>query len=134
VTGSVRDETLASVRFTPAEAATLLVMAESIEAGRGRVRLDALVENATVETQRAAVSDACSRFAALRPWAMPDDVSKAISRLNRSLSSSPLIARYLAIESDISAAATHYRWSEPLPVHLSLAYEARPHAWPFTLF
>ena len=128
---SLGGETLASVRLTPAEAATLLVVSDALASAHSRVRLDALVENPAAEAQRAAVLDACARFEPLRPWTVPADVSKAVSRLNHSLAQSPLLARFLSVESDVTAEATRYRWAEPLPSPLSVTRERSASRWPF---
>ena len=121
---------LASVRLTPAETATLLVVADALAADATRVRLDTLAESEATEAQRAAVLEACARYEPLRPWSAPSDVSKAVSRLNRALSRLPLLARYLSVESDVTAEATFYRWAEPHPARLTVYTLRAPEVWP----
>ena len=122
---------IGGVRLTPAETATLLAIADALEAS-GRVRLDTFVGDAATEAQRTAVLTACGRFDALRPWSVPADVSKAVSRLNRSLTRSPLLARYFSVESDVLPEATYYRWAEPHPAPLTVFASNLPVSWPLT--
>ena len=121
---------LASVHLTPAETATLLVLADGLAAGTANVRLDTLAENPKAEAQRAAVLEACGRYELLRPWTAPSDASKAVSRLNRALSHSPLLARYFSVESDVTAEATFYRWAEPHPAPLTVHALRALEPWP----
>lgn len=125
----LNSDDLARVRLTPAEAATLLVFAESIGAGSGTVRLDLLVGSQHVEQLRADTLSACGRFTPLRPWDGAADVSKAVSRTNATLAGSPLLARYLSVESDIGAEATFYRWAEPPPCLLRVVFVTAPTSW-----
>ena len=118
------------VRLTPAQAATLAVVAEAIAEGGGRTRLDALAVSPPVEAQRTAVIGECGRYTTLTPWTASADVSKAVSRLNAALSESPLVARFASIESDVHADATEYRWAEPLEKPLTLSSTPES-SWPF---
>lgn len=128
---AVHQGDLGTVRLTPAETATLLVVADA-GGENGRIRLDALVGDVATEAQRTSVLAACGRFEPLRPWSAPADVSKAVSRLNRSLAESPLLARFFSVESDVQREATYYRLAEPLPVPLSTSASSRLGQWPFT--
>lgn len=128
---SLGPEPLATVRLTPAEGATLAVVADAVLAGGGTVRLDALVGSRDVEAQRAAAMGACGRFTTLRPWTSPADVSKAVSRLNAALARAPLLARFFSVESDVRAEATDYRWAEPPPAPLVVHVPAGAREWPF---
>lgn len=132
LTASLSGEEISVVRLTPAEAATFLVVANQLEREDDSFRLDALIGSAAIETQRMAVLAACNRFEPLRPWSTPADVSKAISRLNRSLARSPLIARFFSVESDVMTEATYYRWAEPLSAPLSIMAPESPETWPFS--
>ena len=125
----LRGAPAATARLTPAQTATLVVVAEAIAEGRGSVRLDALAESRAVEQGRRAALAACGRDTPLAPWTTPSDVSKAVSRLNAALAGAPLVARFASVESDVRADATWYRWAEPPPHPITVT--PPPPRWPF---
>lgn len=86
-----------------------------------------------VHQQRCAVMMACERFPEVAPWTNNDDVSKAVSRLNRRLRRSPIIAKYVGIKRvRIGGGASGYVFDEPFPAPLRLRAAGPVDHWPFT--
>ncbi len=142
--------TLGTCPLTPAQAGTLLTLAEAIaeaiaetsgENGGEGARIGALYAPRSAEghdeehpahRRRLTVQEACGTgFPELRPWTANEDVSKSVSRLNRRLREVPIAAHYLALESEVGPDETRYRWPRPRPAPLELQAAYPPKTWPF---
>ena len=134
--------TLGVCRLSPAQAATLAVLAEALGTGEGRVSFDALYHAPNgaahvhpsqhpVPEQRQTIVALCDRFPELTPWSSNVDVSKAVSRLNEALREVPIAAHYLAVESEVRREESAYHWTQPLPTAVSITARYVPGRWPF---
>ncbi|WP_457651304.1 CRISPR-associated ring nuclease Csm6 [Rhodocaloribacter sp.] len=105
----------ARAALAPGEAATLLVLAEAVARTGGPVANTSLVNDPCVEARRGGVLQHAVRYAPPRPWETTDDVSKAVSALNRKLRQDPLTGYFLTIQSTPTREATYYGWPVALP-------------------
>jgi len=114
--------------LTTTQAATLLAFAEARAAAGEAVPNTALPDRDAVEARRNAVRWICSQ-PELTPWTSTDDVSKAISALNRALSSVPVAERLLYGEG-LSINPRQYDWPGETPP-LTVAARHPDENWPF---
>jgi CRISPR-associated protein (TIGR02584 family) len=105
----------AEAPLPPTEAATLLALAEASAKAGGPVANTALAGNPEVEARRAAVRQHAARYTPPKPWETTDDVSKAVSALNRRLRQHPLTAYFLVLHATPTAEATYYGRPVALP-------------------
>lgn len=129
-------DVLATCSLTPAAMATLLVLAEHIAAGEGRVELATLhSSDARTHEQRRVVWEVCGLAAEPVPWRTAADVSGDRHVLQNGLRSVPLAADCFALETDRTTPTetSVYRWKRTPPVlELHLMKQREPHRWPFT--
>jgi CRISPR-associated protein (TIGR02584 family) len=140
-------ETLGTCHLRPSEASTLVVLANAMQGEGGPVPierlhagtdLDAIAPSRLeVNRQRSFIDiELSGKFDPDEPWMDREDVSKAISRLNRSLRDVPIAAKHLRIEgqrveTSDGGHTTAYYWKRELPCPLQISTRHPPGTWPF---
>lgn len=134
-------DTLGTCRLSPAQAATLAVLAEALQGPADAVPFEHLYHGPRAEPphpeqhpahrQRQTIIELCERFPEVQPWTANEDVSKAVSRLNERLREVPIAAHYLAVESEVRREGSSYHWPRALPAPFQVTSLYPPDDWPF---
>ena len=114
--------------------ATLLVFAEHIKRGGGRVALEGLCKKPEVERQRRAIWELCAVFKEPAPWGDERDVSGDRFEIHKALEDTPIAYEHLTFETDLTTAdeSSYYYWkTEPPELELHIVQGRAPSAWPF---
>ena len=129
------EDHLAECELSYGPLATLLVFAEHIARGGGRVAMEELCEAPEVERQRYAVWDRCARLEKPAPWEEEASLSGDRHQLHRALEGTPIAYEHLTFKTDLTTPfePSYYHWKKEPPPRLELyAVTGRASSpWPF---